>query len=121
MSKAKTMTKRTQSRNKTNYSSVGRSGAAGLQVARASKGKGSFDNALKGLMAGSEPKPNIKPKKKIKVPKAGPGKKRVQGSSLKRNTPAMTMSKRGITSGGGSGGGGEWVTVKGRRIPLGKG
>jgi len=111
MPKAKTTTKRTQSRNKTNYSSVGRSGATGLEVARASKGKGSFDNAVKGLMAGSEPKPNIKPKKKIKVPKAGPGKKRVQGSG---KTRAGGFSSTG-------GGGGEWATIKGRRIPLGKG
>lgn len=83
-----------------------RKNAAALQV-----GGSIRSAAINFLGAGLEPKIKPKPKNKIKTktPKAGPGKKRVQGSG----------KTRGFSSTGG--GGGEWVTIKGRRIPLGKG
>lgn len=106
MPKAKT-TKVTPKKKTNNYSSTYRTAGTALEVVRAAKGKAGVDTVVKTLSAGTE----AKPKKKIKVPKAGPGKKRVQGSGATRT--------RGFSSTGG--GGGEWVTIKGRRIPLGKG
>jgi hypothetical protein len=103
----KTLKKKTTTRSNTNYSSTYRTAGTALEVARAAKGKSGVDSIVKTLSAGTEGKP----KKKIKVPKAGPGKKRVQGSG---KTRAVGFSSTG-------GGGGEWVTIKGRRIPLGKG
>jgi hypothetical protein len=79
--------------------------------AEAIKSGGSVRGLVNILGAGLEPKIKPKPKSKIKTktPKAGPGKKRIQGSG----------KTRGFSSTGG--GGGEWATIKGRRIPLGKG
>ena len=79
--------------------------------AEALKTGGGVRGLVNMLGAGLEPKIKPKPKSKIKTktPKAGPGKKRVQGSG----------KTRGFSNTGG--GGGEWVTIKGRRIPLGKG
>lgn len=85
-----------------------RKNAAALQV-----GGDIRSAAMNFLGAGLEPKikPKAKAKTKPKTPKAGPGKKRVQGSGITRS--------RGFSSTGG--GGGEWATIKGRRIPLGRG
>lgn len=96
--------KKTTTRSNTNYSTTYRNTGTALEVIQAARGKGGPQAIIRALSAGTEGKP-----KKTKTPKAGPGKKRIQGSSR----------FRGFSSTGG--GGGEWATIKGRRIPLGKG
>lgn len=109
MAKAKT-TKTTPKKKTTNYSGTYRNAGTALEVIQAARGKGGPQAVIRALSAGTEGKPKLKKSNaKPKTPKAGPGKKRVQGSG----------KTRGFSSTGG--GGGEWATIKGRRIPLGKG